>query len=611
MIRIWIACIAATLITGIAAAQTTRPSTQPAGKWADYRTVDTAIKAEIRAVPPRDEGVVPYLGVEVTRTSAGKLRVDAVDPTSPAGKADIRLGDLLLRVAGKGVDKPDALADAVQSRVPGEKLLLALERQFRVIEAAVLLEAASRPLKLNAVRAVMGVQLADTPNKDGVLVDKVTANMPAAEAGMHPGDVIVDVDGRSVAARQDMTDLLATRAPDQTVALRVRREGKLENFKIKLVADNANQPRTRQGGREASYWKQPVYRLAVIGIEYADAKHNPKISQADWDASLFSKHTYTTTSATGQKVYGSVNDYYLEQSCGAFHLEGKVFNWVEAGKKRLEYGQGTGGDSILLTEVLDKFLAREGKDALKDYDGLAFIYGGGRIQTNRGNLYWPHKGNFTHQGRRWSFYIMPEGGDRMSNISTFCHEFGHMLGLPDLYARPENPGSEGLGMWCLMSVQHPDGEPEHMSAWCKQQLGWLTPTVIDPRVKQKLMLSPVENSTRECFKVLIREDGSEYFLLENRRKIGFDRALPAEGLLIWHVARGHLALEESHGVDGPAGPTSFVTSIPFPSASNHSFTPYTIPNSRSDLGGGLPVYITNIERLPDGRVAFMVGYDFL
>jgi hypothetical protein len=50
--------------------------------------------------------------------------------------------------------------------------------------------------------------------------------------------------------------------------------------------------------------------------------------------------------------------------------------------------------------------------------------------------------------------------------------------------------------------------------------------------------------------------------------------------------------------------------VPFPSASNRSFTPYTIPNSRSDVGGGLPVYITNIERLPDGRIAFMVGYEF-
>lgn len=67
-----------------------------------------------------------------------------------------------------------------------------------------------------------------------------------------------------------------------------------------------------------------------------------------------------------------------------------------------------------------------------------------------------------------------------------------MLALPDLYARPENPGSEGLGNWCLMSQQIANGRPQHMGAWCKQQLGWLKPTVIDPSVKQKLILSPVK-----------------------------------------------------------------------------------------------------------------------
>jgi hypothetical protein len=54
-------------------------------------------------------------------------------------------------------------------------------------------------------------------------------------------------------------------------------------------------------------------------------------------------------------------------------------------------------------------------------------------------------------------------------------------------------------------------------------------------------------------KVLARPDGSEYFLLENRRKKGFDVSLPAEGLLIWRVIANRPILEESHGVEGPSG----------------------------------------------------------
>jgi hypothetical protein len=45
-------------------------------------------------------------------------------------------------------------------------------------------------------------------------------------------------------------------------------------------------------------------------------------------------------------------------------------------------------------------------------------------------------------------------------------------------------------------------------------------------------------------------------------------------------------LQESHGVEGPAGPRSFISAVPYPSAANDSFTPLTTPSSRSQLGGG-------------------------
>jgi hypothetical protein len=163
-----------------------------------------------------------------------------------------------------------------------------------------------------------------------------------------------------------------------------------------------------------------------------------------------------------------------------------------------------------------------------------------------------------------------------------------------------------------MSTGHgKDGKPLHFSAWCKEQLGWLKPAVIDPRDKQKLILAPVLGNTRECYKVLVRPDGSEYLLLENRVKKGFDRDLPAEGLLIWRVVRGRPVLEVSHGITTPEGPTRFLGSVPYPSPSNNAFTPYTTPSSRARLGGGWPVHITNIRKLPDGRITFHIGYEYL
>ena len=69
-------------------------------------------------------------------------------------------------------------------------------------------------------------------------------------------------------------------------------------------------------------------------------------------------------------------------------------------------------------------------------------------------------------------------------------------------------------------------------------------------------------------------------------------------------------LEESHGITGRGGPNQALSSVPYPSPSNNAFTPQTVPSSKSVTGGGLPVYVTNVRKLPDGRVTFHIGYEY-
>ncbi len=333
------------------------------------------------------------------------------------------------------------------------------------------------------------------------------------------------------------------------------------------------------------------------------------------EQALFSRGSYTgKMSATGQAVHGSLNDYFHEQSGGAFHIEGKVFEWVEVSKKRGEYvqGSGTSNKTVPLVEALEKIAARDGKDAFKSFDGFLFIYAGDRLgdRGNRGTLYFPHAGQISFQSKRSPYLFVAEGGSKGFTLGACVKEFGQLLGLPDLAARPENPGSEGLGAWCAMSNPFSTSRPQHLSAWAKEKLGWIKPVAIDPTVKQKLILAPIEGSPKECYKVLVRPDGSEYFLLENRGKKGFDADLLGEGLLIWRVVHDRPILEESHGVEGPTGPTVYLSSVPYPSPSNNAFTPETTPSSRSPMGGGLPVHLTEIRRLPDGRITFHIGYEY-
>ncbi|NBS90966.1 M6 family metalloprotease domain-containing protein [bacterium] len=357
-------------------------------------------------------------------------------------------------------------------------------------------------------------------------------------------------------------------------------------------------------------FKKPVYKLAVIPLEFPDLKLNEKIKPSDWEASLFSTKMFNDKNATGQKVYGSMNDFYIEQSDGSCKVDGKVFAAVTVEKKRMEYASGSPRTAIL-DQALTLVFARDGEKALEGYDGVFFLYAGSRAAITRGNILWPHKGFYSYKGKRITYFICPEGGEKMFSISVIAHEFGHMLGLPDLYARPEVPDMEGLGRWCSMSNgEGQDGRPVHFSAWCKEQMGWTVPTLIDPRVQQKLILSPIEGKNSECIKIPVRPDGTEYFLLENRVRKGFDQNLLGEGLLIWRVVDGKPNLEESHGIAGPAGPGRFPESVPYPSKSNRDFTPMTTPSSTPVKQGGWPLHITNIQRLPDGRVAFQIGYEF-
>jgi M6 family metalloprotease-like protein len=579
-----------------------------------YRTVDTAVKA----VPKPASGQVAqtgYLGVTVQRDSAGRLVVEDVQPESPAAKAGLKKGDFVLQIDGHAVTGPDVFRELLQTHGPDESVKLVLEREGKPIDVAATLSAASRPMKLSTARPpYLGIELGEAKEGEGVKLERVIPGSPAESSGLKSGDRIMKLEGADFTRPSKLDDLLSEKKPGDALTLTVRREGK--DIDLKATLGERGRTGGRDGGRNFGpppLWTKEVFRVAVIGIDFSDIKHNAKVPTREWEDALLSHGSYRgKMNATGQEVFGSLNDWLHEQSAWTFRIEGRVFEWVEVSKKRGDYSQGSGtaNKTVPLVEALDKLAARDGKDALAGFDGFLFIYAGERVNTNPGGLYYPHAGQLTFQSKRMPYLIGPEGGPRMETISSFAKPFGQALGLPDLAARPENRGSEGLGPWCAMSDVLGKGRPQHMSAWAKEKLGWLKPTVIDPTVKQKLILAPVEDSSKECFKVLVRPDGSEYFLLENRKKKGFDTDLPGEGLLIWRVVNDRPVLEESHGVEGPSGPTVHLASVPYPSPSNSSFTPDTVPSSRSPLGGGLPVHITEIRRPPDGRIAFNIGYEY-
>ena len=136
-------------------------------------------------------------------------------------------------------------------------------------------------------------------------------------------------------------------------------------------------------------------------------------------------------------------------------------------------------------------------------------------------------------------------------VGLMSHEYGHTLGLPDLYPKESlrypyvglDEMSAGIGSWGLMGFgalgwNGNDG-PNRFCAWSLTELGWGDEIALEQN-EQEIHIEPVSR-TGEVYRIPLAPE--EYFLLEFRQRDGsyYDRDIPGEGLLVWHVrhANGH------------------------------------------------------------------------
>ena len=152
--------------THVAYAETaTAPSTtQPVVGMPDlseFRTVETATVAQI--IPEKIIGSARtgYLGIAVSSHDGGTLQVDEVEEASPAERAGIHVGDVLLDLGTQASLSPDSLREWVQSHKPGDELKMSVSRQGEKLSLSALLGATSRPMHLGGRRAVMGVTVGE------------------------------------------------------------------------------------------------------------------------------------------------------------------------------------------------------------------------------------------------------------------------------------------------------------------------------------------------------------------------------------------------------------------------------------------------------------------
>ena len=351
--------------------------------------------------------------------------------------------------------------------------------------------------------------------------------------------------------------------------------------------------------------------VAVLLLEWKDYQHNPKHSKEEYEKMFFSSGEYVGKNADGQEVYGSVNDFYQEMSYGKFKIEGTVFDWIELKGARQQYVDANFGSAIVQEEGAKAVIGKYGEHILDDFDAYVFIWAGPPVA--RISALWPMQVSFQD---KVAIKICELYAGGISPIGLPCHELGHTFGVRDKYTAPKS--MVGMGRWCLMAhgtYGYPPSEmhrPFHFCAWCKEVIGWVRPVVIDSGEHQKLALRPITYGPNECYKVLIKEDGSEYYLLENRQREGFFTDMPSTGLFIHKVGvfgarppQLQVEVQEAHGIR-LQDTRKFNRYAPFPQLWATSFTPNTSPSSRSPDPNALEAWITNIHQ-EDGVIYFEIG----
>lgn len=134
--------------------------------------------------------------------------------------------------------------------------------------------------------------------------------------------------------------------------------------------------------------------------------------------------------------------------------------------------------------------------------------------------------------------------ETVTMFGTLAHEFGHVLGLPDLYNTSAGVQTRGIGKWGLMGTGNylgtPQGDsPAWMDAWCREYLSWAETIVLDSAASLTSFDTKLQKAEADSkiFKIYPKTTTkTEYFLLEDREpsSSGLDAA-PGSGLLIWHI----------------------------------------------------------------------------
>jgi len=243
------------------------------------------------------------------------------------------------------------------------------------------------------------------------------------------------------------------------------------------------------------------------------------------------------------RIFDKMNSYYQNVSYGKMNITGDIVNtWILLPHNMSYYGNYNGTNAH--SEGAQTLI----RDALMNSDGLlnfslfdyVLVVHAGKDEATSGNLsdiwswgFWDGLSAFAKQGKVFNQGAVVSAFDE---LGTFCHEFGHVLGLPDLYNYDKNSSQVFMGNWDLMDAGNYNGDPSgshpaHISSWGKIFLGWINDTQVtevELGTTANLTIEPLEANSEGIKVIRISIAPKLYYLIEAR----VDTNLPDQGVLV-------------------------------------------------------------------------------
>ena len=263
---------------------------------------------------------------------------------------------------------------------------------------------------------------------------------------------------------------------------------------------------------------------------------------------------------------GSAWQYFYDSSNGHYDPQFDVIGPVTVSKNMAYYGKNVSDfDAAPWTMVKEACQLVDDSVDFKQYDNnndgdVDFVYviyaGYGEADGGDKNTIWPHSywllrgAGITCKldGKYVDLYACGNEMDSRTNyhtgIGTFCHEFSHVLGLPDLYETTGYGTHKTIGAWSILDYgpYNNDGNtPPAYSAYEQFFMGWLMPRLIVDAENVELEELQESNSALLISSSdqhnLIGNDPkpTTFYLLENRQQVGWDEYLPGHGLMLTKV----------------------------------------------------------------------------